>query len=275
MSPTTTALVTGGTSGLGLAVAERLLASGVVPVLLGRGEERGRAALETLGGRAVFVPGDVTRPEDVTGALDAAEHRGTLRAVVNCAGVPHAERVVGRSGPHSLDRFAEVVTANLVGTFNVVRLAAARMAANEPVGQERGVIVNTASLAAFEGQAGQAAYAASKGGVVSMTLPLARELAGSLIRVVTVAPGFFATPAVAAVPAAARAELDRDLVHPRRWGDPDDFAALVAHVLDNPMINGETIRVDGAVRMSSGLRHHDTRNTHHRERPDTGEASST
>ncbi|MET9348812.1 SDR family NAD(P)-dependent oxidoreductase [Streptomyces termitum] len=263
MSPTTTALVTGGTSGLGLAVAARLLASGTVPVLLGRDGERGRAALESLGGRAgpepldgraVFVQGDVTRPDDVTAALDAAERHGTLRAVVNCAGVPHAERVAGRSGPHSLDRFAEVVTANLVGTFNVVRLAAVRMAANEPAGEERGVIVNTASLAAFEGQVGQAAYAASKGGVVAMTLPLARELAGSLIRVVTVAPGFFATPAVATVPAAARAELDRDLVHPRRWGDPDDFAALVAHVLDNPMINGETIRVDGAVRMSSGLR---------------------
>ncbi|MEU0058959.1 SDR family NAD(P)-dependent oxidoreductase [Streptomyces sp. NPDC006334] len=255
MSSTTAALVTGGTSGLGLAVAARLMASGVVPVLLGRSEERGEAALKSLDGTAVFVRGDVASEPEVAGALDAAERHGSLRAVVNCAGVPHAARVLGRSGPHSLDRFVQVVTANLVGTFNVVRLAAARMAANEPARDERGVIVNTASLAAFEGQVGQAAYAASKGGVVSMTLPLARELAGSLIRVVTVAPGFFATPAVATVPEAARAELDRDLVHPRRWGDPAEFAALVAHVIDNPMINGETIRVDGAVRMSSGLRH--------------------
>ncbi|WP_203610415.1 SDR family NAD(P)-dependent oxidoreductase [Streptomyces sp. SID8111] len=258
MPPTTSALVTGGTSGLGLAVAERLMASGVVPVLLGRSAERGEAALKSLGGTAVFARGDVTSEEEVTAALDTAQRHGTLRAVVNCAGEPHAARVLGRSGPHSLEDFTQVVTNNLIGTFNVVRLAAARMAGNEPARGERGVLVNTASLAAYEGQAGQAAYAASKGGIVAMTLPLARELAGALIRVVTVAPGFFTTPAAATLPAPARTELDRDLVHPRRWGDPAEFAALVAHVLDNPMINGGTLRVDGAVRMSSGLRHRST-----------------
>nr|WP_214660684.1 SDR family NAD(P)-dependent oxidoreductase [Streptomyces polyasparticus] len=254
MPADTVALVTGGTSGLGLAVARRLLASGVTPVVLGRSEERGRQALKSLGDTAVFVRGDVADEADVTAALDVALRHGTLRIVVNCAGVPHAAKVVGRNGPHALGRFVDVLTANLVGTFNVVRLAAERMMRNEPSEQERGVIVNTASLAAFEGQVGQAAYAASKGGVVSMTLPLARELAGSLIRVVTVAPGFFETPAVASVPGAARRELDLDLVHPGRWGHPDEFAGLVAHIIGNPMINGETLRIDGAVRMSPGLR---------------------
>ncbi|MET9384011.1 SDR family NAD(P)-dependent oxidoreductase [Streptomyces sp. NPDC002928] len=254
MSPATVALVTGGTSGLGLAVADRLMTSGVTPVVIGRNEERGRCALRTLGGSAVFVRGDVASEPDVTKALDIATQHGSLRIVVNCAGVPHAARVVGRSGPHPLRQFADVITANLVGTFNVVRLAAERMMANPPTEQERGVIVNTASSAAFDGQVGQAAYAASKGGMVSMTLPLARELAGSLIRVVTVAPGFFETPAVASVPAEARRELDRDLMHPQRWGNPAEFADLVTHIVGNPMINGETIRIDGAVRMSPGLR---------------------
>ncbi|MFD9722419.1 SDR family NAD(P)-dependent oxidoreductase [Streptomyces sp. NPDC059072] len=256
MPPATVALITGGTSGLGLAVAERLMACGVLPVVFGRSEERGRSALKTLGGSAVFVRGDVAGESEVAAAVDAATRHGSLRIVVNCAGVPHAAKVIGRAGPHSLRQFTDVVTANLVGTFNVVRLAAERMAANPPVEQERGVIVNTASLAAFDGQVGQAAYAASKGGIVSMTLPLARELAGSLIRVVTVAPGFFTTPAVAAVPAAARGALDRDLVHPQRWGNPAEFAGLVAHIVENQMINGETIRLDGAVRMSPGLRRH-------------------
>ncbi len=254
MTPATVALVTGGTSGLGLAVAERLLSRGVVPVVVGRSEERGKLALDRLGNAAVFVRGDVTGETDIGEALDVAERHGSLRAVVNCAGVPYAAKLVGRAGPHSLDRFVEVVTANLVGTFNVVRLAAERMMANAPIDEERGVIVNTASLAAFDGQVGQAAYAASKGGMVSMTLPLARELAGSLIRVVTVAPGFFETPAVDSVPVEARRELDRDLVHPRRWGNPAEFGALVDHIIGNPMINGETIRIDGAVRMSHGLR---------------------
>jgi NAD(P)-dependent dehydrogenase (short-subunit alcohol dehydrogenase family) len=254
MSPATVALVTGGTSGLGLAVAERLIASGVVPVVLGRSEVRGQRALETLGGSALFVRGDITSEPEVTRALDVATRRGSLRIVVNCAGVPHAAKVVGRSGPHPLDQFTDVITANLVGTFNVVRLAAERMMLNSPTEHERGVIINTASLAAFDGQVGQAAYAASKGGMVSMTLPLARELASSLIRVVTVAPGFFETPAVESVPVEARRELDSDLVHPQRWGHPHEFADLVAHVIGNPMINGETIRIDGAVRMSPGLR---------------------
>ncbi|MEV0911038.1 SDR family NAD(P)-dependent oxidoreductase [Streptomyces hokutonensis] len=255
MLPPTVALVTGGTSGLGLAVAERLVAAGVIPVVTGRSKERGDRAQELLGDPAVYVCGDVASESDVTQALDVADRLGCLRIVVNCAGVAHAAKVVSRKGPHPLQEFMNVVAVNLVGTFNVIRLSVERMITNSPVEQERGVIVNTASAAAFDGQVGQAAYAASKGGIVSMTLPLARELAGSLIRVVTVAPGFFETPLVEAVPEKARLGLDRDLVHPRRWGNPREFSGLVAHIIDNQMINGETIRIDGAVRMSPRSSH--------------------
>ncbi|SEQ48240.1 NAD(P)-dependent dehydrogenase, short-chain alcohol dehydrogenase family [Streptomyces sp. yr375] len=243
------ALVTGGTSGLGLTTAERLLADGMRPVLFGRSRERGKSAVRQLGGEAVFVAGDVAVEGDVERAVAVAAERGELRAVVNCAGRAHAARVVGRSGPHSLKEFAEVVTANLTGTFNVVRLGAESMARNEPVAGERGVVVNTASIAAFDGQIGQAAYAASKAGVAGMTLPLARELAGLLIRVVTVAPGLFDTPAAEVLPPAKRAALAGLVPHPRRWGQAHEFAHLVAHVIGNPMLNGETIRLDGGLRL--------------------------
>lgn len=243
------ALVTGGTSGLGLATAGMLLSAGTVPILLGRSKERGLAAVEHLGGDAVFVRGDVADALDVTRALDAAARHGELRVVVNCAGTAHAARVVGRGGPHALEDFVAVVTSHLVGTFNVVRLAAERMSALEPVAEERGVIVNTASIAAFDGQVGQAAYAAAKAGVAGMTLPLARDLAGLRIRVVTVAPGLFDTPAAEGLPAGTRAALAAQIPHPRRWGRPEEFAELVGQIISNRMLNGETIRLDGALRM--------------------------
>ncbi|MFY4720580.1 SDR family NAD(P)-dependent oxidoreductase [Streptomyces sp. LaBMicrA B280] len=242
-------LVTGGTSGLGLATAQRLLADGMRLVLLGRSRERGAEAVSRLGGEAVFVPGDVAVEGDVERAVGAAVEQGALRAVVNCAGRAHAARVVSRSGPHSLKEFAEVVEANLIGTFNVVRLAADAMAANEPVSGERGVIVNTASIAAFDGQIGQAAYAASKAGVAGMTLPLARDLGPLLIRVVTVAPGLFDTPAADVLSARKKAELAGLVPHPRRWGQAEEFAELVLHILRNPMLNGETIRLDAGLRL--------------------------
>ncbi|MFD5452969.1 SDR family NAD(P)-dependent oxidoreductase [Streptomyces sp. NPDC127100] len=247
--PRPVALVTGGTSGLGLATAERLLADGIRPVLLGRSRERGERAVRLLGPEAVFVAGDVAVEGDVERAVGVAAEHGALRAAVNCAGRAHAARVVGRSGPHSLKEFADVVESNLVGTFNVVRLAAEAMARNEPVDGERGVIVNTASIAAFDGQTGQAAYAASKAGVAGMTLPLARDLGGILIRVVTVAPGLFDTPAAEVLPADKRAALAGVVPHPRRWGRAEEFAELVVHILANRMINGETIRLDGGLRL--------------------------
>ncbi|MGV9285999.1 SDR family NAD(P)-dependent oxidoreductase [Streptomyces sp. NPDC003719] len=247
--PRPVALVTGGTSGLGLATAERLLADGIRPVLLGRSRERGERAVRLLGPEAVFVAGDVAVEGDVERAVGVAAGHGALRAAVNCAGRAHAARVVGRSGPHSLKEFADVVESNLVGTFNVVRLAAEAMARNEPVDGERGVIVNTGSIAAFDGQTGQAAYAASKAGVAGMTLPLARDLGGILIRVVTVAPGLFDTPAAEVLPADKRAALAGVVPQPRRWGRAEEFAELVVHILANRMINGETIRLDGGLRL--------------------------
>jgi NAD(P)-dependent dehydrogenase (short-subunit alcohol dehydrogenase family) len=186
----------------------------------------------------------------VTAALDAAAGLGTLRVVVNCAGVATPGKVLGRGGVLALDAFERVVRVNLVGTFNVLRLAAARIATAEPLGEERGVIVCTASVAAFEGQIGQAAYAASKAGVAGMTLPIARELATSLIRVVSVAPGLFATPMLAGLPQEAQDSLGRQVPHPSRLGRPEEFAALVEHIVTNPMLNGETVRLDGAIRMA-------------------------
>ncbi|MFI5974656.1 SDR family NAD(P)-dependent oxidoreductase [Streptomyces sp. NPDC051452] len=243
------ALVTGGTSGLGLATAQRLRADGLRVVMLGRSRERGEEAAARLGAEATFVPGDVTVERDVERAVETAVSQGSLRALVNCAGRAHAARVVGRSGPHSLKEFTEVIEANLVGTFNAVRLAADAMAENEPVAGERGVVVNTASIAAFDGQIGQAAYAASKAGVAGMTLPLARDLGPLLIRVVTVAPGLFDTPAADVLPAGKKTELAGLVPHPRRWGQAEEFAELVLHILRNSMINGETIRLDGGLRL--------------------------
>jgi NAD(P)-dependent dehydrogenase (short-subunit alcohol dehydrogenase family) len=243
------AVVTGAASGLGLATARALHAAGAGVVLLDLPGSAGARVAGELGERAVFAPGDVTSEQDVAAALDAADALGPLRVAVSCAGIGGAGRTVGRGGPFPLADFARVVQVNLIGTFNVIRLAAERMGRTEPVGGERGVIVNTASIAAFDGQIGQAAYSASKGGIVGLTLPVARDLAGQLIRVVTIAPGLFDTPLLAGLPEEATIALGAQVPHPSRLGDPAEYAALVGHVVANPMLNGTTIRLDGAIRM--------------------------
>jgi NAD(P)-dependent dehydrogenase (short-subunit alcohol dehydrogenase family) len=248
------ALVTGGASGLGLATTQALLADGARVVLLDLPSSQGTAVADRLigqfGDRVAFAPGDVTDPGSVTAALDAAAALGTLRVAVNCAGVADAARTLGRGGPFPLEVFRKVVEINLIGSFNVLRLSAERIAQAEPVDDERGVIVNTASVAAFDGQVGQAAYAASKGGVVGMTLPIARDLAGLQIRVMTIAPGLFETPMLAGLPEEAKASLGRQVPHPSRLGRPAEYADLVLAIVHNPMLNGETIRLDGAIRMA-------------------------
>ena len=267
----TVALITGGASGLGAATARRLFDAGGSVVLVDLPSSRGEAFAAELnagsgaagavaggspgaGGRAVFVPADVTSEDQVQAAVDAAVALGPLRIVVNCAGIATPGKVLGREGVLPLDTFNRVIQINLVGTFNVIRLAAAAMAATEPAatelgGPERGVIINTASVAAFDGQIGQPAYAASKGAVAAMTLPIARELARSLIRVVTIAPGIFETPMMAGLPQDARDSLGKQVPHPSRLGRPAEYASLAAHIVDNAMLNGETIRLDGAIRM--------------------------
>ncbi|HEX2308353.1 MAG TPA: SDR family NAD(P)-dependent oxidoreductase [Jatrophihabitantaceae bacterium] len=245
-----TALVTGGASGLGLATATRLVSGGASVVVVDLPRSAGTEVAEQLGNRARFAAADVTSEADVRAAIDVAAELGELRIVVNCAGVGPAAKVLGRNGVHELELFSRTVLINLVGTFNVLRLAAERMTALDLVGEERGVIVNTASVAAYDGQIGQAAYSASKGGVVGLTLPVARELAERQIRVVTIAPGIFETPMLAALPEAARESLGKQVPHPSRLGRPDEYAALVAHIVSNPMLNGETIRLDGAIRMA-------------------------
>jgi NAD(P)-dependent dehydrogenase (short-subunit alcohol dehydrogenase family) len=242
------AVVTGGASGLGLATARELTAAGAAVVLLDLPSSNGEAAAKELGG--VFAPTDVTDEASVQAAIDQATGMGPLRVAVNCAGVGTPGRVLGKNGPLPLDAFAKVVTVNLVGTFNVLRLAAAAMAATDAVAGERGVIVNTASAAAFDGQIGQAAYSASKGGVVGMTLPIARDLADKLIRVMTIAPGLFDTPMLQGLPEPARQSLAAQVPMPSRLGDPAEYAALVRHIVENPMLNGEVIRLDGAIRMA-------------------------
>jgi NAD(P)-dependent dehydrogenase (short-subunit alcohol dehydrogenase family) len=203
-----------------------------------------------LGDSVRFAAADVRDEAAVTEALDVAASLGDLRVVVNCAGTGDAIKTVGKQGPYPLDKFQRIIEINLIGSFNVLRLAAARMAALEPLGEERGVIINTASIAAFDGQIGQAAYAASKGGVVGMTLPIARDLASLGIRVMTIAPGLFDTPLLASLPEDARASLGKQVPHPSRLGDPAEYGALAAHIVANPMLNGETIRLDGAIRMA-------------------------
>jgi NAD(P)-dependent dehydrogenase (short-subunit alcohol dehydrogenase family) len=245
------AVVTGGASGLGLATTKRLLDAGAQVVVL---DIRGKEAVDELGDRAVFAPTDVTDEAAVTAALDAAEKLGPLRIAVNCAGTGNAMKTLSKDGPFPLDAFRKIVEINLIGTFNVIRLAAERMAKTEPVGNqdtlERGVIVNTASVAAFDGQIGQAAYSASKGGVVGMTLPIARDLSRELIRVVTIAPGLFDTPLLAGLPEPAKESLGKQVPHPSRLGKPDEYGALAVHIVENPMLNGEVIRLDGAIRMA-------------------------
>jgi len=245
-------IVTGSASGLGAATARALVHAGGRVLLADRDGERGEALAAELGGAAVFCETDVTSEADGVRAVETARERfGGLRGLVNCAGIAISARVLGRDGVHELDAFMRVLGVNLVGTFNMTRLAAAAMAAGEPdAGGERGVVVCTASVAAFDGQIGQAAYAASKGGVAAMTLPLARDLARSGIRVVSIAPGIFDTPMLAALPEAARESLGAAVPFPARLGRPDEYAALVLHIAANPMLNGETIRLDGALRMA-------------------------
>ena len=246
----TVALVTGGASGLGLATARELSGRGAKVVIVDLPSSAGEAAAKETPGEAVFAPADVTSEAEVAAAVQAAVALGPLRVVVNCAGIGAAVRTLSKRGPFPLAQFTKVITVNLIGTFNVIRLAAEQIAQTDPVGEERGVIVNTASVAAFDGQIGQAAYSASKGGIVGMTLPIARDLAGVKIRVVTIAPGLFRTPMFATLPEEAVASLEAQVPHPSRLGDPTEFAALVAHVVENPMLNGETIRLDGAIRMA-------------------------
>lgn len=246
-------LVTGGASGLGAATARMVAERGGSVVIADMNAAAGEAYAAELGEGAVFVRTDVTQEADGQRAVDAAVERfGALHGLVNCAGVAPSERVVGRGGPHALESFTRAVMINLVGTFNMLRLAAAAMTRNEPdTGGERGVVVNTASIAAFEGQIGQAAYAASKAGVVGLTLPAARELARSGVRVVTLAPGIFETPMMAGFSDEVRAGLAASVPFPARLGRPEEFAAMVATVVGTPYLNGEVIRLDGALRMGA------------------------
>ena len=245
----TVALVTGGASGLGAATVRRLLAGGAQAVIVDRDEARGAALADELG--ATYVQADVTDPAQIGEAIAAAQRLGPLRVVVSCAGVGWTARTIDRTGePHDLERFRTVIGVNLIGTFNVMRLAAAAIATQDALEHgERGVIINTASVAAFDGQIGQIAYAASKAGVAGMTLPAARALAPAGIRVVTSAPGIFDTPMLAALPEDRRAALAAGVVFPKRLGDPAEYGALVAAIIETGYLNGETIRLDGGIRM--------------------------
>ena len=245
------AIVTGGASGLGAATARRLHAQGASVVIADVNAAAGEATAKALGDRAAFVRTDVTDEASVQAAVAAAVALAPLGVVANCAGIAIAEKVVGREGLHSLERFTNVIRVNLIGTFNVTRLAAAAMKAGEPNAEgERGVVICTASVAAFEGQIGQVAYSASKGGVVAMVLPLAREFAPLGIRVCAIAPGIFDTPMLAGLPEAARISLGQQVPFPSRLGRPEEYADLAAHIVSNPMLNGAVIRLDGAIRMA-------------------------
>jgi len=244
------ALVAGGASGLGEATTRMLHHGGAAVVIADLNAEKGEALAAELGERASFVVANVLEPEQVQAAVDAAVTAGGLRISVCCAGIGWAQRTVSKQGPHDLEIFANVVKVNLIGTFNVLRLAATAMVENEADAEgERGVCVNTASIAAFDGQIGQVAYSASKGGIVGLTLPAARDLASRGVRVVTIAPGLFDTPLLAALPQEQREALGAGIPFPSRLGRPSEYAELVASVIANPMLNGETIRLDGALRM--------------------------
>lgn len=247
-----TAVVTGGASGLGLATVRRLIDSGAAGVVIADlPSSNGESVAKELGGRVRFIAADVRNPEEVSAALDAAETFGPIRALVHCAGRGGAVRLVNRDGsPGSLETYTEVVGINLIGTFNVLRLAATRMARNEPLDGDRGVCVLTASVAAFEGQIGQIPYASAKAGVVGMTIVAARDLAGKGIRVCTIAPGTFDTPLLNRLSDDVRASLAKTVPHPSRLGQPDEYAKLALHIIDNGILNGETIRLDGAIRMA-------------------------
>jgi NAD(P)-dependent dehydrogenase (short-subunit alcohol dehydrogenase family) len=245
----TTAIVTGGASGMGEATARRLAEVGATVIILDRDADKGEQVAADLGGR--FVQADVTNQSDVSAAVAAATALAPLRTCVHCAGIGWAERTINRAGnPHSLESFRTVIEINLIGTFNVLRLAASGMSANEPTEDgERGVIVNTASIAGYDGQIGQAAYSASKGGVIALTLTAARDLAAAGIRVNTIAPGLIDTPLLGALPEEARSELAKSVLFPQRLGVPDDFASLAMEIVRNRYLNGEVIRMDAGIRM--------------------------
>jgi NAD(P)-dependent dehydrogenase (short-subunit alcohol dehydrogenase family) len=248
-----TAVVTGGGSGLGEATTRSIVARGGHVAIVDLESSKGAQIADELGKDVIFAPADVTNEEAVTQALDnAVETFGGIHVNVNCAGIGTASRTLSKDGaPFKLELFRKTLEVNLLGTFNVLRLCAARMAVNEPNDQkERGVIVNTASVAAYEGQIGQAAYSASKGGVVGMTLPIARDLSTIGVRVCTIAPGLFATPMLMGLPEPARDALGASIPFPSRLGDPDEYGALACHIVENPMLNGEVIRLDGAIRMA-------------------------
>ena len=246
------AIVSGGVSGLGFGVAERVISAGGHVAMLDVNEDAGKAAVQKLGERALFIRTDVSNESDVNTAVEKAKAAfGSLTLAVNCAGILGAGRVLGRQGPMASDFFAKVLQVNLLGSFNLGKAAAAAMESNEADADgQRGLIINTASVAAFEGQIGQAAYSASKGGVVGMTLPIARDLSRELIRVVTIAPGLFKTPLLGSLPEEAQQSLGKQVPHPARLGDPDEYGALAVHIVENPMLNGEVIRLDGAIRMA-------------------------
>lgn len=244
------AVITGGASGLGLATTAKVVAAGGKVVIIDVQDDKGAEAVQQFGDAVRFVHTDVTSEEEVKAALDAADALGELRFTINCAGIGGGQRTVGKDGPYPLERFKKIVGVNLIGTFNVIRLAAERMLKHDSIDGERGVIINTASVAAYEGQIGQVAYSASKGGIVGMTLPIARDLSSMMIRVVTIAPGLFKTPLLMGASEEMLKALGAQVPHPRRLGDPSEYAALAQHIIENPMLNGEVIRLDGAIRMA-------------------------
>ena len=246
-----TFVITGGASGLGAATAQHLVTQGAAVVLLDINQQAVEAEAERLGKRALGIACDICVADQVQQGLEVAvKHFGALHGLINCAGIVGAQRILGRKGPHDLDDFTRVLHINVVGSFNMLRLTAQVMAENTPNAQgERGVIINTASVAAYDGQLGQAAYAASKGAIVSLTLPAARELAGHGIRVMTIAPGIFETPMMAGMSDEVRASLSAAVPFPPRLGKPEEYAALAQHIIENSMLNGEVIRLDGALRM--------------------------
>jgi NAD(P)-dependent dehydrogenase (short-subunit alcohol dehydrogenase family) len=245
------ALVTGGASGLGEATVRQLVSKGGRAVIVDLNDGRGTELAAELGNAVTFVRADVSNPAEVKAAVEQATSMGTLRAAISCAGIGIAMRTIGKDGtPHDLGAFQKIISVNLFGTFNVLRFAASAMAKNEPEDGERGVVVNTASIAAFDGQIGQVAYSASKGGIVGLTLPAARDLSKAQIRVVTIAPGTFDTPLLASLGQEIRAALAATIPHPSRLGRPQEFGALACHIVENSYINGEVIRLDGAIRMA-------------------------
>ena len=245
------ALVTGGASGLGEATVRKFVSQGGRAVIVDLNADRGKKLAAELGEAATFAQADVSNADEVQVAVDQAASMGTLRAAISCAGIGFGMRTIGKDGtPHDLGVFQKVISVNLIGTFNILRLAASAMAKNEPEDGERGVVINTASVAAFDGQIGQVAYSASKGGIVGLTLPAARDLSKAQIRVMTIAPGTFDTPLLATLPDDMRAALAATIPHPSRLGRPEEFGALACHIVENSYLNGEVIRLDGSIRMA-------------------------